>query len=572
MAVENEDIAQIFDQYADLLEIEGGNAFRVRAYRNAARIIQGLPHSVTDMLAEGEDLDELPGIGKDLAAKMKAIVRTGELAELEEAKRQVPAGLLDVVQIPGIGPKRAKLLYEELGIAGTEELAQAARAERLRALPGFGPKSEQNILSELEPARRASSERIFLSEADRIARRLTDYLRRIPGVEAVAVAGSYRRGKETVGDLDVVVTYSPGSDVMDRFTAYDQVERIVSKGQTRSTVFLRSGLQVDLRAMLKESYGAALHYFTGSMEHNVAVRHLGVKRGLKINEYGVFRGDERVAGKTEEEVYAQVGLPYIDPELREARGELEEAVEGKLPQLVALDDIRGDLHSHTTASDGHDSLEAMARAAQERGYEYLAITEHSSRIAHGLDAEHMATHIKRIEGLNKRLNGLTLLRGAEVDILENGSLDLPDDILKELDLVLGAAHYKYDLPRKEQTERILRAMDNRYVSILAHPLSRHIGERKPIDVDMDRVILAAKENGIALEVNAQPKRMDLDDLHARMAKEAGVMLVISTDSHSAEALDDMRFGVSQARRGWLVPADVLNSRSLADVRKQLRTR
>jgi DNA polymerase (family 10) len=572
--VHNAEIAQIFNEYADLLEIQGANQFRVRAYRTAARNIADLSQSLADMVTQGEDLSQLPGIGKDLSAKLADIVISGRLPQLEELEKEVPAGLLDLTRLAGLGPKRIGALYRELGITSLEQLETAAREQRIRELPGFGAKTEQTILAEIKRKGGLRAEkRLKLASAQRLARPLLDYLQKARGVKRVEAAGSYRRRKETVGDLDILVTSSQGSAVMERLAEYEAVARVISQGSTRSTVVLRFGLQVDVRAVPEEDYGAALHYFTGSKAHTVAIRKMGVSKGLKINEYGVFRGEKRVAGRTEEEVYAQVGLPYIEPELREDRGEIEAAQKGELPELVKLEDIRGDLHAHTRATEGRASLEEMARAAKERGYEYLAITDHSKRLSmtHGLDEKRLAEQIRQIDRLNGKLDGLVILKGIEVDIMEDGSLDLADDILKELDLLVCSVHHKFNLPQDKQTERIIRAISHRPTfTILGHPTGRLLGEREPYDIDMEKVMKAAKECGCVLEVNAQPERLDLNDIHSKMARDMGVMVAISTDAHSVNDLDFMPFGVYQARRGWLGPGDVLNTRGWKELKKLLR--
>ena len=474
------------------------------------------------------------------------------------------------MKIEGLGPKRVGVLYRQLDVTSLEELKEAAEKGEIANLEGFGEKTQQKILEGLQEVDEAEK-RIKLIVAEEIAGDLLNHIQNGKGVKAAVVAGSYRRRKETVGDLDILVTCKKGYDLMERFVKYEDVEKVVSKGKTRSTVVLRSGLQVDLRVVPQISYGAALHYFTGSKAHNIAVRKLGVRRKLKINEYGVFKGkgEDRVAGRTEEEVYAQVGLPYIAPELREDWGEIEAAQKDRLPQLVSLDDISGDLHTHTKETDGNHTLEEMAKAAQDRGYAYLAITDHSKRVtmAHGLDEERLNKQIKRIDRLNDKLKELTLLKGSEVDILKDGSLDLPDEILADLDLTVCAVHYDRELSRKKQTERVLRAMDNPHFTILAHPTGRLIGEREPYDVDLEAVMKAAKERGCFLELNAHPDRLDLTDRYCKMAKDIGVQVVISTDAHSITDLDFMRFGVYQARRGWLEPAEVLNTRNLTQIRE-----
>jgi DNA polymerase (family X) len=571
MAVHNADVARIFDRLADLLEIEGANPFRVRAYRDAARIIGDLPQDVAALLAAGKDLTELHGIGEDLAGKVEEIVTTGRLALLEETERRTPESLLELLRLGPLGPKRVKTLYDQLGIKSADDLAAAIEAGRIHGLRGFGPKIEQRLMDAL--AHRVEEEpRLLLAAVEGIARDLVEHLKGAKGVGEVVIAGSYRRRKETVGDLDILVTASPASDVMDRFVAFEQVEEVLGHGRTRSTVRLRSGLQVDVRVVAAESYGAALHYFTGSKAHNIKVRGMGVERGLKINEYGVFKGDEQVAGRTEEEIYAQVGLPYIEPELRENRGELEAAREGRLPKLVTLGDIRGDLHAHTTETDGRASLEEMAEGAQAKGYQYLAITDHSQRVAmaRGLDARRLAQQMEAIDRLNGRLRGIVILKGIEVDILEDGALDLPDDILAELDLRVCSIHYSLNLPAEKQTERLLRAMDNRHCDIIGHPTGRLLNKRGPFAIDLERIMGAALERGCFLELNAQPDRLDLDDAHSKMAKELGLKLAVSTDAHSVANLDLMRCGIDQARRGWLEPQDILNTRTWPQLKKLLR--
>jgi len=572
--VHNIDVAETFNKLADLLEIDGANEFRVRAYRNAARRVSNLSRSVADLVGQGEDLTSLPGIGKDLAGKIAEIVNTGSLSSLEELRRKIPAGLLDLSELAGLGPKRVKALHQDLGISSTGELEKAARNGEVRHLPGFGAKTEQTILEELErrAGKQEGQKRIRLAVVEELAEALLSYLKKGKGVKRVEVAGSYRRRKETVGDLDILAVCKKDSGVMDHFVNYEDVERVVSKGDTRSTVLLRRGVQVDLRVVPEVSYGSALHYFTGSQAHNIAVRKIGVKKGLKINEYGVYEGKKRVAGRSEAEVYAQVDLPYIEPELRENQGEIEAAKENGLPSLVTLDDIRGDLHTHTKATDGNASLREMALAAQKKGYQYLAITDHSKHVtvAKGLNAERLAQQIEQIDQLNDELDGIVLLKGIELDILEDGSLDLPDDILKRLDLVCYAVHYKFNLSREEQTDRIIRAMERPYFGILAHPTGRLIDEREAYDVDMERLVKAAKQTGCMLELNAQPERLDLTDVHCRMARESGVMVAISTDAHAREELDFMRYGVYQARRGWLEAKDVLNTRTWKQLQRLLR--
>jgi DNA polymerase (family 10) len=571
MPVHNADIAAIFEEIASLLEIEGANVFRIRAYRNAARTLQELGKDLRAMVQRGEDLTALPGIGEDLAGKIREIVETGRCAALDKLHKRMPPAITELLKIPGLGPKRVKTLYHELDIHTTEQLHRAVRDQRIRQLPGFGEKTETRIAEALA-IQPFGSGRFKLVTAAQYAEPLAAYFRQMAGVRQVVVAGSYRRFKETVGDLDLLVAAEPGSAVMDRFVAYDEVAEVLSKGPTRSSVILKCKLQVDVRVVEPASYGAALHYFTGSKAHNIAIRRMAQERGLKINEYGVFQGEKRIAGETEESVFRAVGLSFIPPELREDRGEIEAAKTGRLPQLVELSDLRGDLHAHTKATDGHNTLAEMAEAARQRGFEYLAITEHSRRltVARGLDPVRLVKQIDEIDRLNERLEGITLLKGIEVDILENGSLDLPDALLGRLDLVVGAVHSRFDLSRAKQTERILKAMDHPHFTIFAHPSGRLIDRREPYDVDMLRIIRKAKDRGCYLELDAQPDRLDLLDTHCQMAKEEGVLVSIDSDAHSILDFDNLRFGVGQARRGWLEKEDVLNTRSLAELQLLLK--
>jgi DNA polymerase (family X) len=570
MPVHNTDIATCFNTLADLLEIEGANTFRVRAYRNAARTIAGLPQRAADMVAGGEDLSSLPGIGKDLAEKATEIVTTGKLQLLQEVQSRTLPELATLLRLPGVGPKRVQVLHRELGIRSLEGLEKAAKTGKIRQLPGFGKQTEQRILEVLEQ-QKGQAQRIKLIAAEGPASALETYLQSVKGVQDLVIAGSYRRRQETIGDLDILATCKKDCQIMERFVSYEEVHRVVARGTTRSTVMLQSGLQVDLRVVPQVSYGAALHYFTGSKAHSIAIRKLGQNKQLKINEYGVFRGNKRIAGRSEEEVYAQVDLPYIDPELREAQGEIEAAQHHKLPTLVTLEDIRGDLHAHTNATDGRNRLEEMAQAAQAKGYQYLAITDHSQRLSmtNGLDAKRLAKQIDAIDRLNAKLNGFVLLKAIEVDILEDGSLDLPDDILKALDLTVCSVHSKFQLSQQRQTERIMRAMDNPYFTVLGHPTGRLIQERAPYDVDMERLLQAARQRGCFLELNAQPARLDPPAMYCKMAKEMGVKMAIASDAHSVNDLDLMRFGIGQARRGWLEADDVINTRNWNTLQKLL---
>jgi DNA polymerase (family 10) len=570
MPLVNADIAAVFDQIADLLEVQGANAFRVRAYRNAARMLGELGRSVREMVARGADLDALPGIGPDLAGKIIEIVNTGSCGLLDRLKSELPPVVTELLKVPGLGPKRVSALHHELGVKTLPELQRAAEQGRIRAVHGFGPRTERHILEALA-AHMDAQERVMISTATQVAEALLAELRAVPGVRQALPAGSLRRARETVGDLDLVVAMQRSSPVMERFVHMPEVRRVLSQGPTRASVVVDNGLQVDLRAVATASLGAAWLYFTGSKAHNIALRKMAQDAGLKLNEYGVFHGNTRIAGATEESVYAALGLPFIPPELREDHGEIDAARVQRLPALIERSQLRGDLHAHTRSSDGRDSLEAMADAARARGLQYLAITDHSQRqtLARGLDAERLARQIDRIDEFNAGRPGIVLLKGVEVDILEDGRLDLPDAVLRRLDLVVGAVHQRLDLPREQQTDRVLRAMDHRHFSILAHPTGRLYGERPPCDIDLARVIRHARERGCFLELNANPARLDLDDQACRMARDEGVLLSIASDAHDAAQLDQLRWGIGQARRGWLQACDVLNTRSIDELRPLL---
>lgn len=567
MPVQNAEIAAMFDQAAELLEIKGDNPFRVRAYRRAARTIEGLPQSVRGMLAAGADLSELPGIGEDLAGKIADICKIGHFTLLDELKKKLPGELGEMAALPGLGPKRIKQIYTKLKIHTLADLRRAIAAGRLRKLRGFGAVSEKKLADALKKPMIQKRFKLAVAEAE--AEALAAYLR---DGGRVVVAGSYRRRRDTVGDLDILVTGKRGAAVGDRLAAYENVAEVLAQGPTRATVVLRSGLQVDVRAVPEQSYGAALLYFTGSKAHNIALRGLAQARKWKLNEYGLFAGKRRIAGETEEEIYAKLGLAYIPPEMREDRGEIALAQAGQLPRLLEAADIRGDLHVHSDWTDGTAPIEAMAAAAQKRGYQYMALTDHSRRVAmaHGLDPARVTRQIREIDKINARLKGFTILKGIEVDILKDGALDLPDSTLEKLDVVVASVHSFFDLPGEAQTERVIRAMQNPHVSILGHPTGRLIGEREPYEIDMDRVLSAAAALGCAVEINAEPDRLDLNDVHAHMAKSKGVRVAVSSDAHSVNAFGYIRFGVDQARRAWLTADDVINTRPLAELRKLLK--
>jgi DNA polymerase (family X) len=571
--VDNADVARLFDEVADMLEILNENPFRVRAYRNAARTLHVLGEPLASLAArDGHALAELPGIGKDLAAKILEILRTGDFALRRELARKIPASLVEMMRVQGVGPKRARQFYETLGIKTLAGLEEAARSGRLLKLRGMGGTLEARILQGIGEHRKRAA-RFRLDEAEIHVRPLVDHLRRARGVEEIEVAGSFRRRRDTVGDVDILVASKDGGPVAERLVAYPEVVRVLARGGTRSSVVLRSGLQVDLRVVPRASFGAALHYFTGSKAHNIAIRALGVKRGLKINEYGVFRGARRILGRTEEEVYRSVGLPYIPPELREERGEIEAARRGRLPALLDPARIRGDLQIHTDATDGADSLEAMVRACRERGYAYVAITDHtrSVRVASGMDEAGFRRQARAIDALRARAPGLMVFKSAEVDILPDGRLDLDDRALEALDIVMIAVHSRFNMTGTAMTERVLRAMAHPRVRILAHPTGRILGRREAYPIDMARIARAAADLDVLLEIDGQPERLDLDDAHIKSAKEAGARFVVDTDAHRVTDLDFMRFGVDQARRGWLTAADVANTLDLEPFRKLIET-
>jgi DNA polymerase (family 10) len=565
----NAEIAAVFDEIADLLEFTEANPFRVRAYRNGARTIRDLTEPLMGIVKDPDrDLTDIETIGKDLAAKIKTLCETGDLPMRQELHAQVPASALALLRVPGLGPKKAAVLLKELQITSLEELRTACEAHRVQELKGFGAKTEETILAGLAIAH-AGEQRLYWSEADAHAQSIMEHLRSCPSLERIEAAGSYRRGRETVGDVDLLAISTKPAEVMARLAEYAGVAAVLARGDTKMSVRLASGLQVDLRVVPAESFGAAWQYFTGSKAHNVILRGRAKARGLKINEYGVFRGDKQIAGRTEDEVYGTLDLPCFPPEIREARQEFEWADAGKLPTLVELGDIVGDLHMHTTATDGKATLEEMVAAAQARGLKYIAITDHSKRVsmANGLNAERLREQWDAIDRINARLKGLTVLKGVEVDILERGGLDLDDDVLREADWVVASVHYGQKQPREQITARILGAIRNPYVSGIAHPTGRILNRRESYDVDLETVFRAAADYGKLMELNANPARLDLDDVNCAAAKSHGIPIVISTDAHGVGDLDKMRYGILQARRAGLTKADVANTRSWKQLRK-----
>lgn len=582
--MENTEIAKVLRDVGTLLEIDGANPFRVRAYENAARTVE--PHAVPmrTMVESGAKLTDLPGIGKEMASHIQELVTTGALRVLQDLTREVPYTLVEMVRLPGVGPKRANKLWRELGVETIDQLEAAAKAGAVESLAGFGKKTQERIVRGIASLKKRAG-RFRLAHADQLVEPLVEYMRTHEGVRRIEVAGSYRRRMETVGDIDLLVIARDPQPVMDHFTAYERVKKIELASGTSARVMLQSGLQVNLRVLPPASYGAALQYFTGSQAHNVKLRRRAVARGLRVSEDGVFRvpegedpdaedvlSGERVAGASEEDVYAALELAWIPPELREDRGEVEAAAGGKLPELVTLDHMRGDLQMHSTWSDGHDGIDAMVKGCVERGYEYLALTDHSKSLAMtgGLDAEALREQWREIDEVQAAHPEIRILKSQEIDILRDGSLDLADEMIEQLDVVLVSIHSLFDLPAAQQTNRILAAIRHPAVHILAHPTGRLINEREPYQFDLEEVLHGCKENGVAVELNAHPSRLDLNDTQLMRARELGVKIVISTDAHRVRDLDLMHYGVEQARRAWLAPADVLNTRPLQELLGSLR--
>jgi len=569
--VQNPDIARLFDEVADLLEIKEENPFRVRAYRNAARVVRDYPRPLADEVRRNADLTEIPGIGEDLAEKIGQIVATGELPLHRQLARKLPAGLLDLLRIPGLGPKRVKLLYTKLKVKSAADLAKALDLGKVKKLAGFGPKMEQNIRAGLGQALHVER-RLLLPDAETHTRAIIAHLQAGGGLTDLQVAGSYRRRRETIGDLDVLATATDRGRVIERFTGYGEVAKVVSRGDTRVSVQLRGGLQVDLRVVEPAAYGAALLYFTGSKAHNVELRQIAQDQKYKLNEYGLYRGTLRIAGKTEAEVYAKLGLDWIPPELREARGEIGLARAHRLPTLVTLEAIRGDLQMHTTASDGESSLAEMAEGCRAQGYAYCAITDHSKRVsmAMGLDAKRLRAQWKAIDAWNASASDFTILKSVELDILESGKLDLPDDVLAEADYVVASIHYGMNQKEGELTRRVVGAIRSPHVDAIGHPTGRLVGKREPYPLDFDTVAQAAADHGCLLELNGHPERMDLPDILAAAAKARGVRFVLSTDSHHVNNLGFMRYAVDLARRAGLEAGDVVNTLPLVGFLKTLK--
>ena len=570
--MKNQQIAKIFIEIADLLELKGESVFRIRAYRRAAQNIDGLSKDVATLA--DKELTAIPGIGPDLAGKIKEFIATGRVAKHEELKKEIPSGVLELLRVPGLGPKTVKMLYDTKKIKGIDELETLARVGKLAGLPGIQKKTEENILKGIELLQGGTDRRPLgrvLPLAEDIMKRVKDGA----PVDKIAVAGSIRRWKETVRDIDILTTSKNPAKVMEVFVKMPHVSRILMQGPTKSSIVTEEGVQVDLRVVEEGSFGAALQYFTGSKQHNIKLREMAVRAGLKINEYGVFKepGEKKVGGKTEEEVYKALKLPFIPPELREDSGEIDAALAGKLPELISIEDIKGDLHVHTKASDGSHDIDTLVEAARRKGYQYIAITDHTKGlgVAHGLDEKRLAEEIKLIDEANRRYAGFKILKGTEIDIRADGSLDLRDEALAGLDIVIASIHSGFRQPQDQIMSRILSAIRNPHVSVIAHPTGRLIGEREAYDVDMEAVLREAAKYGVAMEVNAYPLRLDLNDVHIKLAKQYGVQFVISTDAHVTSQFDFMTYGVSVARRGWAEKKDVLNALSYEQLMKRLRS-
>jgi DNA polymerase (family 10) len=573
--MDNEWIASHFDEMAELLEIRGESTFRVRAYRNGAKSIRDLTESVASIIADpNRNLTDLPGIGDAISEKCKVLLETGKIPQLEELRKEVPAGLLQIMRVPGLGAKKAKALYESLGISSIQELRTACEQHKVRELKGFAAKTEETILKSLDLVESASA-RMLLDEASYLVESLRKHLREVDSIQQLEFAGSFRRGKETVGDLDIVIVSAHPDEAMDRFAAFPRLQEVIARGDTKMSIRVAGGFQVDMRVVPAESFGAALQYFTGSKEHNVEIRGRAKKLGLRINEYGVYREedlDHPIAGTTEESVYAAVKLPWIPPEMRESRGEFEMAEQGRLPELITYANLRGDLHMHTTATDGENTLEEMVAAAQARGWEYIAITDHSQRVsvARGLDGTRLRAQWQEIDRLNEKLEGrFWIFKGIECDILEKGGMDLPDDVLAEADWVLASVHFGQQQPRDQITDRILGAIRHPSVCCVAHPTGRLLGRRPPYEVDLNAVMQAAQEHGKLLELNSNPSRLDLHDVHCQMAAARGIPLVINSDAHSIHHFDLLQFGILTARRAHLEASAVWNTLSCDELKKRI---
>jgi len=569
--MKNQELAQIFYRIAEFLQMEE-IPFKPQAYERAAITLESLEEDVKDIYREGgrKTLEEIPGVGKNIADKIEEYIKTGEVKYYLQLKKRTPVKIGELTAVESLGPKSVRILYKKLGIRNLKDLEKAAKAGKIAPLFGFGEKTEKNILEGIAFLKR-SSRRFLLGEILPVVKIIEEQLKKIKEVEQISVAGSVRRKKETVGDVDFLVTTKNPKKVMDFFVSLPDVVKVWGKGNTKSSVKMQGGFNVDLRAVRKKSYGSALQYFTGSKEHNIATRRLAIEKGLKLNEYGVFQGKKMVAGWSEKGVYRVLGLPLIEPELREDRGEVETALKRKLPNLVRLEDVKGDLHCHSNWNGGENSILELAKAALGKGYSYLGIADHAKflRIENGLDEKQLLKQKKEIEKLNLKFKGFKILQGAETNILRNGSLDIKDKVLKELDYVIAGVHSSFKISREDMTERVIKVFKNPYVKIMSHPTGRILKRRDEYQIDFDKILRAAKEFGVCLEINSCPERLDLNDINVKRAIDAGVKLVINTDTHHKDQLDYMEFGINQAKRGWAEKKDIINTYSLNDLSKIL---
>lgn len=572
--MDNLDLANIFSHIADILEIKGENPFKIRAYRRVTQVLENFPHDINKFRGKNK-LEDIPGVGEGIAEKIEELLDTGRLKYYENLKKDVPESLFEIMNIPDIGPKTVALLYKKLGIDSVKKLEKAISEHKIKDLPGMGEKTEEKIKEGIKLVKKRE-ERISLQEGLRLAEKIAEPLKKLKEVKKLSVAGSLRRKRETIGDIDILLVSDKPAKVMEKFTSLENVKEIIAKGDTKSSILMKEGRQVDLRVVSEKSFGAALYYFTGSKAHNIRIRELGIKKNLKINEYGVFKRsknkEKMIAGKNEEEIFKSVNLPFIPVELREDRGEIEAAQKGKLPNLITIGDIKGDLHIHSKYSDGNNSIEEIVKAAKKRGYKYIGITDHSQslKVAGGVQEKDFMKRVEEIKRADKKIDGIKILAGSEVDIDSEGKLDYPDKLLKELDFVIAAIHTGFNQPREKLTKRIVRAMQNEYTNIIAHLTGRRLGEREAYELDLEEIFKTAKKTGTILEINAYPLRMDLNDINARKAKENGIKLIINTDSHHTMHLEWIEFGLYVARRAWLEAEDVLNTYPLEKFLKSLR--
>jgi DNA polymerase (family 10) len=581
--MENREVAKVLRETAQLLEIDGAMIGRYRSYEKAAGLIESLAERIEDIAKDQKKLTALPGVGDNMAEHIREVLATGDYALRQKLLKKYPATILDLLQLQSLGPKKAALLWKKFKVATVQGVEKLAREQKLRDIPGFGEKSEENLLKAAEQFKSlCGTQRVLIDMADEEAKKIVEHIRKAGNaVDSITPAGSLRRRRETVGDLDILVAMPPGRDkqtdvdaVCEHILKFPEIERTLAHGDNKVSVQLKDGLQVDVRVLKKDGFGAALLYFTGSKAHNVALRGRALDMGWTLNEYALttLKGGRNVASKTEADIYAKLKLDYIEPELREMTGEIEAAEHHKLPNLVALEDIRGDLQMHTPASDGRNTIEEMGEAARSLGYEYIALTDHSQAVtvANGMDEKRTLAQIKRIRAAQERLPGIRLLAGIEVDIRKNGRMDLDDEVLAQLDVVVASIHSFMNMPREEMTDRLLAAIENPYAQIIAHPTGRLVMRREAFEYDMERVIDACVKAGVALECNAAPERLDLKDVHLRLAKQRGAKIVISTDAHSTNGLRDMPYGVATARRGWIEKHDVINALPLEKFLAALR--